>query len=132
MRALLLSLLLAAAAAPLAAQARPSASEAQALLQARPELVAQLRQRIVTSGMTPEQVRARLKAEGYPENLLDAYLPGSTATPGAVGDDIFSAIRRLGIAEEGDVNVMRTMLGGPTPVAAPVRDDAAGPQAPGS
>ena len=38
------------------AQARPSAAEAQALLQARPELVQQLRQRIITSGMTAELI----------------------------------------------------------------------------
>ena len=58
--------------------ARPTAEQATAMLQARPELVAQLRQRLMTSGMSPEQVRARLKAEGYPENLLDAYLAGGT------------------------------------------------------
>src|SRR4029079_14817221 len=55
---------------------RPTAAQAQLLLQSNPELVAQLRQRIMTSGMTPEQIRATLRAEGYPENLLDAYLPG--------------------------------------------------------
>ena len=37
-----------------------------------PALLQQLRQRILTSGLTPDQVRARLKAEGYPETLLDA------------------------------------------------------------
>ncbi|MEX2181712.1 MAG: SLBB domain-containing protein [Gemmatimonadaceae bacterium] len=103
------------------AQAAPSPAQAQALLQARPDLVAQLRQRIITSGMTPEQVRARLRAEGYPENLLDAFLPGSTSTPGAVGEDVFSAIRRLGIAGDDDVAVLRTMLGGPVPAPEPVR-----------
>lgn len=108
------------------AQARPSASEAQALLQARPELVQQLRQRIITSGMTAEQVRARLRAEGYPENLLDAYLPGSTASPGAVGEDILGAARRLGIVGEDDLGALRTMMGAPTPVPVEVRDERAG------
>jgi len=28
---------------------------------------------------TPDQIRARLTAEGYPANMLDAYLPGGTA-----------------------------------------------------
>ena len=64
-------------------------------MHARPELVHQLRQRIITSGMSAEQVRARLKAEGYPQNWLDASLPGSTSSPGAVGDDVLGAIRRL-------------------------------------
>lgn len=108
------------------AQSRPSASEAQALLQARPELVQQLRQRIVTSGMTAEQVRARLKAEGYPENLLDAYLPGSTSSPGAVGEDILGAVRRLGIVGDDDLVTLRTMMGSPTPAAEAVRDEVRG------
>jgi hypothetical protein len=60
---------------------RPTPDQAQALLQARPDLVAQLRQRMMTSGMTPEQIRSRLRAEGYPENLLDPYLAGATGRP---------------------------------------------------
>src|SRR3990170_2449747 len=64
-----------ALAAPLPAQV-PTPQQAQQLLQTRPDLINQLRQRIGTSGLTAEQVRARLRAEGYPENLLDAYLPG--------------------------------------------------------
>ena len=64
---------------PLRAQL-PSTSDAQALLQSRPDLVNQLRQRITTSGMTPDQIRSRLRAAGYPETLLDSYLPsGGTA-----------------------------------------------------
>jgi polysaccharide export outer membrane protein len=122
MRSLLLALSIAGTSAPAFAQARPTATEAQALLQARPELVAQLRQRIMTSGMTGDQVRARLRAEGYPENLLDAYLPGSTTTPGAVGEDVFSAIRRLGIVEEDDLTILRTMMGQRDSVTPAVRD----------
>ena len=60
---------------------RPTPEQAQILLQTRPDLVAQLRQRFATSGLTREQVHARLRAEGYPEDLLDAYLPGMTGTP---------------------------------------------------
>ncbi len=108
------------------AQGRPSAAEAQALLQARPELVQQLRQRIITSGMTADQVRARLKAEGYPENLLDAYLPGSTSSPGAVGEDVISAVRRLGIVGDDDAMTLRGMMGAPTPPPDSVRDERAG------
>ena len=55
-------------------------AQAQQMLQNNPAMLQQLRQRIMTSGLTPDQVRARLRAEGYPESLLDAYLPGSTAT----------------------------------------------------
>src|SRR5689334_22236001 len=61
---------------------KPTTAEAQVLLQTRPDLVAQLRQRMMSSGMTPDQIRARLRAEGYPENLLDAYMPGATGDVG--------------------------------------------------
>ena len=62
------------------AQQRPSPQDAEALLRANPELAAQIRDRIQNSGLTPDQVRARLRAEGYPENMLDAYFgPANTA-----------------------------------------------------
>ena len=56
----------------------PSPAQAQQMLQNNPALLQQLRQRIMSSGLTPDQVRARLRAEGYPETLLDAYLPPGT------------------------------------------------------
>src|SRR5437868_7409746 len=85
-------------------------AQAQQMLQNNPALLQQLRQRILTSGLTPDQVRARLRAEGYPENLLDAYLPGSTATAADLGTpnpQVFSAITALGIADQADVATMR-------------------------
>jgi len=91
---------------------KPTPQQAEALLKGRPDLLAQLRQRIMTSGMTPDQVRARLRAEGYPENLLDAYLTGATtggdATP---SDDVFTALRALGISDSTDVDSLRAMVG---------------------
>ena len=61
-------------AAPVALLAqRPTPEQAQQMLQTNPALLQQLKQRILASGLTPDQVRARLRAEGYPENLLDAY-----------------------------------------------------------
>src|SRR6185437_8871536 len=58
------------------AQARPTPGQAQALLQTRPDLVARLEAQLKASGLSNDQIRARLRAEGYPESLLDAYLPG--------------------------------------------------------
>src|SRR4051812_11574461 len=52
----------------------PTADQARRLLETRPELVAQLRREIANSGLTPDQIRARLRTAGYPEDLLDAYL----------------------------------------------------------
>jgi hypothetical protein len=71
-------------AAPARAQvvpARPPGMTDQQLQQAIQQrgLGEQLRQRIQQSGMTADQVRARLRAAGYPENLLDAYLGAAEA-----------------------------------------------------
>src|SRR2546422_6879924 len=62
----------------------PPPSQAQQALQEavqqNPGLANAIRQRLLQSGLTPEQVRARLQASGYPGNLSDAYLGGA---PGA-------------------------------------------------
>ena len=93
-----------------------SASQAQQMLQANPGLLRELRSRILSSGLTPDQVRARLRAEGYPENLLDAYLSGgsesgveSTGTTGVAvpQEDVFNAISALGIVDTVDATTLR-------------------------
>jgi hypothetical protein len=88
---------------------RPTPEQAQQMLQNNPALLQQLRQRIMTSGLTPDQVRARLRAEGYPENLLDAYLPGGSGSPDSTvsSDDVFSAMTQLGITDTTDVDLLR-------------------------
>ena len=87
------------------AQQRPTTAEAQSLLQSRPDLVAQLRQRVQRSGMTPDQIRARLRAEGYPENLLDAYMAGMPAAGDTVtpGQEVLSAVTALGLADAAEL-----------------------------
>jgi polysaccharide export outer membrane protein len=105
----LLTAALIIAAPPVLAQ-NPSPAQAQQMLQSNPALLQQLRQRIMTSGLTPDQVRARLKAEGYPETLLDAYLPGSSENPAETplpGDDVYTAMTRLGIADTAEVDLIR-------------------------
>jgi protein involved in polysaccharide export with SLBB domain len=107
---------------------RPTPEQASALLQARPELVQQLRQRMMSSGMSPEQVRARLKAEGYPENLLDAYMTGTGGGGGNVkASDAISAMKALGIVDSTDVAdleaLAQTRLSTPRP--RPILDPAA-------
>ena len=88
---------------------RPTPAQAQLLLQTRPDLVAQLRQKIVTSGMSADQIRARLRAEGYPETLLDPYLPGATASgaPVASASDVFAAVTSLGMADSAEIAMLR-------------------------
>ncbi|HJP58474.1 MAG TPA: hypothetical protein VJ865_00685, partial [Gemmatimonadaceae bacterium] len=88
---------------------QPTPEQAQQMLQNNPALLQQLRQKLMSSGLTPDQVRARLRAEGYPENLLDAYLPGATGTPDTTGisPDVFSALTQLGIADTVEVDLLR-------------------------
>ena len=79
----------------------PSRSQAalQQAIQQQPGLADVLRQRIGQSGLTAEQIRARLQASGYPPTLLDAYIgaaqPGqATSVPSA---QELGAIQALGL-----------------------------------
>jgi polysaccharide export outer membrane protein len=95
----LLAVLLLAGSA-LGAQQRPSQDQVQRALQNQPGLAATVRARIGGSGLTPEQIRTRLRAAGYSENLLDAYMPGGRDTTGvAPGDDVLRAVRFLGLVD---------------------------------
>ena len=89
---------------------RPTPEQARAAL-ANPQMVEQLRQKIMTSGLSAEQIRARLRSEGYPENLLDAYLPGATVQAAVPGADVFAAVQLLGIADSVDIDVLKSIQG---------------------
>jgi protein involved in polysaccharide export with SLBB domain len=90
---------------------RPTPEQAQELLRSRPDLISQLQQRLQSSGLTPDQVRARLRAEGYPESLLDAYLPGGggrgSATDTLSSGTVLNAMEILGVADSLDVSILR-------------------------
>ncbi len=89
--------------------ARPTPEQARALLQARPELVQQLRQRLLNSGLTRDQIHARLRAEGYPEDLLDPYLSGMSGQVDAPSSELYNAVQELGIADSTDVAFLRAL-----------------------
>src|SRR5690242_8395100 len=81
----------------------PPPSQAQSALQQaimqNPGLADSLRRRLQASGLTPEQIRARLAAAGYPAGLFDAYMgatqPGQAGPqPGALE---LTAIQALGL-----------------------------------
>ncbi|HYN80962.1 MAG TPA: SLBB domain-containing protein [Gemmatimonadaceae bacterium] len=104
LRLLIVPAILFAAPTLLRAQNPQGPTEAQRMLESNPLLLQQLRQRILSSGLTPEQVRARLRAEGYPETLLDAYLPGGTGSGAEIvnagtPDDVLNAVSQLGIID---------------------------------
>ena len=83
-------------------QPRPSQAQAEALLRSRPDLLARLRDQIATTGMTPAQIRARLRAEGYSENLLDAYIgrDAGTGRAATLDAEVIDAVRALGIVDD--------------------------------
>ena len=104
LRLLIISAIFFAAPPLLRAQTPPTPTEAQRMLESNPLLLQQLRQRILSSGLTPEQIRARLRAEGYPETLLDAYIPGGSGTGAEIvnagtPNDVLNAVSQLGIVD---------------------------------
>jgi polysaccharide export outer membrane protein len=102
------SLLLVAAFATAGSAQVPTTQQAQQALQ-NPDLINLLRQQLLMSGLTPDQVRERLTAEGYPPNMLDAYLPGGKAgaRDSLPSDDVFNAMRALGVSDSADVETLR-------------------------
>src|SRR5260370_37738995 len=77
-------------AAPVSAQL-PDPQQIQQLLQQQPGLADVARQRIAQSGLSADQIRARLRAAGYPASLLDSYLGGVTPAGGATSAAGFPA-----------------------------------------
>src|SRR5687767_12932835 len=104
----LLAVLLLFVSPALAQQPRPRPTPPAG--QSRAAIANQLQQLMASSGMTMDQVRARLRAQGYSESLLDSYMPGaqdadSTAIP---TEDVFDAVRLLGVADSSLVDSLRT------------------------
>jgi polysaccharide biosynthesis/export protein len=69
----------------------------QEAVQLNPGLADVIRQRLQQSGLSAEQVRARLQAGGYPSNLLDAYLSGAPSATLPAGALELAAIQALGL-----------------------------------
>jgi polysaccharide biosynthesis/export protein len=88
-------------------QQLPSPEQAREALQ-NPQIVERLRQRLLESGLTPDQVRARLRASGYPETMLDEYLTGADTTRRArPGPRTMDAVRSLGILSGAEVDSLQ-------------------------
>jgi polysaccharide biosynthesis/export protein len=89
-------------------QQLPTPDQAQAALQNQPQLVERLRQRLLESGLTPDQVRSRLRAAGYPENMLDDYLTGADTTRRVrPGPRTLDAVQSLGILSEQETDSLK-------------------------
>jgi polysaccharide export outer membrane protein len=91
-------------------QQLPTPDQAEELLRNQPQLVEQLRQRLTESGLTPDQVRSRLRAAGYPETMLDAYLQGADTTrPVTVAPRTLDAVRALGVISDQQADSLRSL-----------------------
>ena len=95
-------------------QQLPTPDQARDALQNQPQLVTRLRERLLQSGLTPDQVRSRLRAAGYPENLLDDYLSGADTTrkvrPGTRTLEAVSALGILSDVEADSLKVQDSLL----------------------
>jgi polysaccharide export outer membrane protein len=92
-RLLVVLVLLLAASVPASAQT----AQQLELLRQNPDLV---RQRIQSSGLSPEQIRSRLEAAGYPRTMLDAYMSEQAGAVPAqeVSPDLWRALGDVGIS----------------------------------
>ena len=84
--------------APASAQIPTSRAEAMRMIQEDPEGV---RARILASGLSDAEIRARLSAMGVDPTLLDAFMADApVGTPVTVTDEALGALQMIGIVEE--------------------------------
>jgi polysaccharide export outer membrane protein len=89
-------------------QQAPTADQAREALLSQPALVEQLRKKLQESGLTPDQVRSRLRAAGYPENMLDEYLTGADTTKAVrPNPHTLEAVRSLGVLSESEADSLQ-------------------------
>ena len=90
-------------------QQLPNPDQARDLLQNQPDLVRQLRDKLEQSGLSQDQVRARLRAAGYPETFLDDYLTGAdTSRMVRPGPRTLDAVTALGILSPQEADSLQT------------------------
>src|SRR4051812_6506732 len=88
-------------------QQLPTVDQARQAL-TNPALVEQLRKKLQESGLTPDQVRSRLRAAGYPDNMLDEYLSGADTTKQVrPSPHTLDAVRSLGVLSEAETDSLR-------------------------
>ena len=90
-------------------QQLPNPDQARELLQNQPDMVRQLRDKLAQSGLSQDQVRARLRAAGYPETFLDDYLMGAdTSLMVRPGPRTLDAVTALGILSPQEADSLQT------------------------
>ncbi|HEU5049580.1 MAG TPA: SLBB domain-containing protein, partial [Gemmatimonadales bacterium] len=97
----------------------PDAATAEMLLESDPALQRQLRERILQSGLSQEELRQRLRAAGYSESLLDRYLGPTASRSSATEDrDALNAVRALGLVDTAEADSLEALLS-----VAPTREE---------
>ena len=98
MRAAVLCVALGLATALGASAQIPTPQQARQAIQENPELV---REQLLQSGLSEQEIRARLDAAGLPSDALDQFLSGDSIDAATTFDeDAVSGLQRLGIAVE--------------------------------
>lgn len=84
---------------------RPTPAQTQAAM-TDPALRARILAQVKASGMTPDQIRTQLRGMGYGDEVVNQLLaaPGDTT---ALTDDVFAAVRALGIMDSTTVDSLR-------------------------
>ena len=88
---------------PIAAQTLPqlppgvTTAEAIRLFNTSPEFRNFVRVRLLSSGLTPEQMRSQLVAAGYPASMLDGFLAAEGLAPEQNDEQLTGALSALGI-----------------------------------
>ncbi len=103
---------------------QPTPAQAEQLLEQRPELAQELRRRLAASGLTPAQIRARLQAEGYPPDFLDAYMVGAdTVGVPQPTNAMLDVVGLLGVAPPEEIDSLRVLTDSAQVVADSLRAD---------
>lgn len=112
--------LVAVASTPARAQ-QPTQAQIERALATNPSAASTIRDRIRTSGLTPDQIRQRLRAAGYSERMLDQYLGAASDTTGAApSDSVYSAVTALGLVDRQEAAALQSGRTAITAVEAPL------------
>ncbi len=99
---------------------RPSQAQIEQAMATQPGAGGVIRQRIRSSGLSPEQIRQRLKAAGYSESLLDGYLGTSeVSAPADASANVMQAVTALGIVDKQEADALAAGASATTQVAPP-------------
>jgi polysaccharide biosynthesis/export protein len=84
---------------------RPTPAQAQAAM-TDPAIRARILAQVRASGMTPDQIRTQLKGMGYTDDVINQLI-GEADPKAPLSDDVFAAVKALGIMDSTAVDSLR-------------------------